>query len=195
MVEAKTKVNNEVDNSCLTLGAINFERRKRGRRCWKAGEPLLLTSTNIIKRWKRWQHTLKHSKTNTCVKGKGGGETINLEKQFVKGLQNLGKSVMLVMDGTYNFILINIRNFMRIFFSSDWISFILPSDLTSDGNPVTRGLSVRYDAFDAFGFDIREAFRTNLRSKLGFCLNRLDPPLPERWDSQKGKKSNVYFAF
>ena len=43
------------------------------------------------------------------VKGKGGGETINLEKQFVKGLQNLGKSVMLVMDGTYNFILINIH--------------------------------------------------------------------------------------
>ena len=24
------------------------------------------------------------------AKGKGGGETINLEKQFVKGLQNLG---------------------------------------------------------------------------------------------------------
>ena len=29
--------------------------------------------------------------------------------------------------------------------------------------------------------------------KLGFCPNRLDP-LPERWDSQKGKQ-NVYFAF
>merc|ERR1712083_756941 len=43
--------------------------------------------------------------------GKGGGETINLEKQFVKGLQNL--------------------------------------DLTSDGNPVTRGLSVRRDTLHA----------------------------------------------
>merc|ERR1712012_169551 len=43
--------------------------------------------------------------------GKGGGEVINLEKQFVKGLQNL--------------------------------------DLTSQGNPVTRGLSVRRDTLHA----------------------------------------------
>merc|ERR1719204_1546727 len=43
--------------------------------------------------------------------GKGGGEVINLEKQFVKGLQNL--------------------------------------DLTSQGNPLTRGLSVRRDTLHA----------------------------------------------
>ena len=58
----------------------------------------ILTWINIKK---SWQHTLiqkepKQRKLqlakirNLNPKGKGAGETINLEKQFVKGLQNLG---------------------------------------------------------------------------------------------------------
>ena len=35
---------------------------------------------------------------------------------------------------------------------------------------------------------IREAFKANFCPKLGIWPNRLDSPLPVRWDSQKGKK-------
>ena len=80
------------------------------------------------------------------AKGKGGGETINLEKQFVKGLQNLGgKNVNWRMDGF----------FMRFLFS----------DLTSQDNKLTRGLSVRYDPVKIFKSSTRQ-------SKLSFEIDQ-----------------------
>ena len=71
--------------------------------------------------------------------GKGGGEVINLEKQFVKGLQNLGEpSIFKVVRKLQN---------LQYMILIEWPIFsnLLLSDLTSQGNPVTRGLSVRYD--------------------------------------------------
>ena len=47
---------------------------------------------------------------------------------------------------------------------------------------------ISFDCHNNFFLLFRGAFRIKIRSKLGFCPNRLDPrPLPERWDSPKGK--------
>ena len=118
---AKTQVlftNNWRDIS-QTMIDITFQRKRRGRKCWKVVGPPLLTSTNITKRWgksttnnydKYWPQQISNrdedkleisqrgkykyksnqTKSRINAQGKGGGETINLEKQFVKGLQNLG---------------------------------------------------------------------------------------------------------
>ena len=67
--------------------------------------------------------------------GKGGGEVINLEKQFVKGLQSLGEPSMLKLVG--------MLQIGRVAFVFNLSSRRILSDLTSQGNPVTRGLSVR----------------------------------------------------
>ena len=71
--------------------------------------------------------------------GKGGGEVINLEKQFVKGLQNLGEPLIFKLVGKLQ----NLQ-YMKLIEWPIFSNFLL-SDLTSQGNPVTRGLSVRYD--------------------------------------------------
>ena len=64
---------------------------------------------------------------------------INLEKQFVKGLQNLGEPLIFKLVGKLQ----NLQ-YMKLI---EWPIFsnLLLSDLTSQGNPVTRGLSVRYN--------------------------------------------------